>query len=821
MTYTVLGFSGATVRLQDSDGAVSLIVLTELQAPADFALLKAADPATTQPVGLLATVPPEALERARWWEQHLLDVEPGLSRLSIADQHPDTPDPATEQGGATVGSTTVASTTAASTASGSAAGTAVAITAILQREAAKVAELRRAGIRCSARTLQRYRAAYAAQGLWGLVDQRGLRPSLPTGRSDPRVVDAVLTALAEQLHQSTGTKGRVIWRVDNLLRQRYGPDTVGMPARSTMYRLIDALEGGRHSFGSATTRRSLAQRPSGRFGSLQAVRPGQYTEIDSTRLDVMALRDDGQACRVELTGLIDLATRTLCTAVIAPESTKGVDAALILARGLVPERLRPGWPAAASLQRSSLPHEQLAAVDDRLNTAAAKPVIMPESVTVDHGKAFLSETFQSACAHLGISLQPAHPGEPTDKPHIERTILSINTLFCQYVAGYTGRDTTRRARTVAEQATWSIKELQELFDQWVVLGWQSRPHNGLRHPELPTQPLSPNEMYAALVASCGHLPLSLKAADYLELLPVKWRRIDGRGIRLASLTYHCDGGQLRPLYRRSPYAHRQYRWPVHYDPHNLGQVWVRLPEHGDPSTPPTAPETVSPPPAIYGPSALPSRPELPGPPHRRALSELSEATGQTIPDDDDDDDGREQRPSDAAPTSTAPPGWLEVPWVHRDRVAAPFADLTLQHVRKIIAARGDRSNDQNAVAEALRALLQQAFNAPVSRPDHCRTAAVASRTRAVAADRATPFPSTPGAPDAPLTTPKESTAVTCPPITADPHIDVEVEVDLEVDVEVDDDVEPFTDPSSGTDANDAPLRGFGLFDAHQAAQRPW
>ena len=60
------------------------------------------------------------------------------------------------------------------------------------------------------------------------------------------------------------------------------------------------------------------------------------------------------------------------------------------------------------------------------------------------------------------------------KPHIERTFESITTLFCQHVSGYTGRDVTRRGVDVAERAVWSVAELQDLLDEWIVAGFTDR-----------------------------------------------------------------------------------------------------------------------------------------------------------------------------------------------------------------------------------------------------------------------------------------------------------------------------------------------------------
>jgi hypothetical protein len=82
---------------------------------------------------------------------------------------------------------------------------------------------------------------------------------------------------------------------------------------------------------------------------------GEWTEIDSTPLDVRVVLDDGTVDRVELTGLVDQATRTIAAAVLRP-TTKAVDASLLLAWALTPSRCaraglmrrsgRPveGWP---------------------------------------------------------------------------------------------------------------------------------------------------------------------------------------------------------------------------------------------------------------------------------------------------------------------------------------------------------------------------------------------------------------------------------------------------------------------------------------------
>jgi hypothetical protein len=81
---------------------------------------------------------------------------------------------------------------------------------------------------------------------------------------------------------------------------------------------------------------------------------------------------------------------------------------------------------------------------------------------------FVSDNFRSSCAHLGISIQPAHLATGSDKPHIERMFSSLGTLFCQFAAGYLGRSADRRGRGAAVQPAWSLMQMQDLLDEWLI-----------------------------------------------------------------------------------------------------------------------------------------------------------------------------------------------------------------------------------------------------------------------------------------------------------------------------------------------------------------
>ena len=102
---------------------------------------------------------------------------------------------------------------------------------------------------------------------------------------------------------------------------------------------------------------------------------------------------------------------------------------------------------------SALPHERLVAIDARMREAAARPVIVPDQVVIDHGKVFVSDTFVRACDRLGISVQPARKDTPTDKGVVEATFTAIKTLFAQHVAGFKGANPTMCGRGI--EAAWT------------------------------------------------------------------------------------------------------------------------------------------------------------------------------------------------------------------------------------------------------------------------------------------------------------------------------------------------------------------------------
>jgi hypothetical protein len=539
--HVVIGVAGTRVRMASEAGDVRTVLVAELLAEGRLELGPARPGDAPRREAGADGLPGAVAEEARWWEGHIAEVVYGVPPDAPAGTRPRP-------------------------------GYDPELHSLAARERVKAGELTAAGRPVSASTVKHRRQRWEAFGLAGLADRRVARRSAPFGRADPRVAAAMRQAIAETAEDSSRTARFVIWRAGEILQD----GGVALPSTRTLYRVFGTLSRGMHVTGSAATRRSLAARPEGMFGQVHPAAPGELVQMDSTPLDVLVLLDDGVSGRVELTGMIDVATRTVSAAVLRP-ATRSVDASVLLARSVTPEPMRPGWSQALSMAHSALPYDRLLGIDDRLEHAAARPVIVPDTIVIDHGSVFVSANFRASCRHLGISIQPAHLASGAEKPHIERAFGSVASLFCQFVSGYLGRSPDRRGRRIDGKPLWSMLELQELLDEWLILVWQNRPHDGLRDPEHPGRAFTPNQKYAALAEAAGYVPVALSADDYIELLPARWRAVNAYGIRLNRRSY--DSEALNPL-RMQPSGVREHKnlWEIRHDPYDVAKIFVRGPD---------------------------------------------------------------------------------------------------------------------------------------------------------------------------------------------------------------------------------------------------
>ena len=188
----------------------------------------------------------------------------------------------------------------------------------------------------------------------------------------------------------------------------------------------------------------------------------------------MVLLESGVLARADLTIAVDVATRTICAAVLRPVGTKAVDAALLLARMLVPEPMRPGW--AAALRDVGVPCCRTPGCWRRRADGGGGG---PAGDRAGHDRDRRREGVRlrhvhprlRPAGHLGAA---AHgPRTPTDKAVVEATFAAVNTLFCQHVAGYTGSNTHLRGDRVTAEAAWTAARAAGPARRVAAGGWQT------------------------------------------------------------------------------------------------------------------------------------------------------------------------------------------------------------------------------------------------------------------------------------------------------------------------------------------------------------
>lgn len=441
-----------------------------------------------------------------------------------------------------------------------------------ERAAAKAREL---GV--GERTLRRWADAYQDAGEAGLVDKRMIAGK--HAAVDPRWEQACLVVMDRKVKDSTPTASALLYEVGRHLDEQYGEGGVPRPSRATAYRHLARLAKGRNALkGSSKGRRSIAERPPAPYGRLRATRPGEYMIMDTQDLDVFAM--EPVTCRwvgVQLTVVQDLFTRCICGLRLSPVSTKAVDVAGVLHDAMVPRPAPGDWPAEAHWAYHGIPRHLVMTEEQ---PPAGVPACAPETIVIDHGKAFLSAHVISVCTRLGISIQPAQPKKPTDKPTVERFFKTLREGLIQYLPAYKGPDIYSRGEQVEDEAFFFIHELEDIIREWVALCYHRTKHDGLVLPEWPHLGLSPNRMYEAGVAKAGFVRIPRTPGLVYDFLEVAPRTIQHYGVEVNGLRY---GGEAIEHYKntKSPYGGTlNGKWPIRVNPDDVRFVYFQDPADG-------------------------------------------------------------------------------------------------------------------------------------------------------------------------------------------------------------------------------------------------
>lgn len=443
---------------------------------------------------------------------------------------------------------------------------------LMHRYAAKATEL---GV--DPATVRRWVARMKAHGPAGLVTERPVRSALD--RADSRWVDAARAVLKGHVKASRPVRNLVLAEIEERLAATHGRGIVRLPARTTGYQLLRELAKGTNAFeGSTKGKRSIANRPQGVYGRLRATRPGEYVVLDTNRLDVFAM--EPVTCRwvqCELTVAMDLYSRCICGLRLTPVSTKSVDVAGTLFETVRPRAVPTG--GGEPLPYCGVPSTVI--VDaEKLVDAAGQPLlpsVAAETIIFDHGKVYLSNHIQSVCAKLRISLQPARPLTPTDKP-VERWFKTLNQGLLAALPGYKGSDVHSRGAKVEEEAFFFLDELEAIIREWITLIYHRRHHRGLTVPEVPGLKLSPVEMFEHGVTRAGPLRIPARPNLALEFLEEVRVTIQHYGVEIGGLRYN---GDALNEYRNQRSSHRGVdagKWPIAVDRGDVTKVYFQDPK---------------------------------------------------------------------------------------------------------------------------------------------------------------------------------------------------------------------------------------------------
>ena len=167
----------------------------------------------------------------------------------------------------------------------------------------------------------------------------------------------------------------------------------------------------------------------------------------------------------------DLFTRCITGLRVTPVSTKAVDVAGVLYQTVAAGPAPEDWPDEACWPYHGVPQHLVFTEAGRL---PGIPVCPPETLVIDHGKAFVSAHVISVCTRLGISIQPAQPKKPTDKPTLERFFKTLREGLIQYLPAYKGPDIYSRGEGLEDAAFLFIHELEDVIREWTAAAFTDR-----------------------------------------------------------------------------------------------------------------------------------------------------------------------------------------------------------------------------------------------------------------------------------------------------------------------------------------------------------
>lgn len=446
-----------------------------------------------------------------------------------------------------------------------------------RRLESKLAELDKLGLDMSLPTLKRKLKRYREQGPSGLVDRRVAKDAQPLEKLiEPDLLAELAKLLASYEGRSKTSYSAIRAELREVLIENYpDPDErPKLPSPSSIERYVSMLTGQKNPTKGGARRQKEALTPQRPFRPRLVTSPGDECQIDTTVFDAAVLLPDGSIGRPHLSVMVDKRTRTIMGFNFTASAPTGTDHAVLIARTLVPRKLRPWSKHYAQLELPEMPWAPH--LDDEMRQGdwdMHRPYIFPRRLVIDNGSDYRSVVLRETCERYGIHLTESPIHNPTTKAHVERLFGTISKKFARFLPAYVGSNTADRGSKAMDERPLDLRTVSQLFDRWVAVVYQNRQHSALVDPYQPTLRHTPNSMYAASLDLTGHFFVALEEEDFITLMPRAKRTIRPDGIELRGRKY--DSPHLTGMRNQRDDNDEPVQYDMHFDPEDLSQVWVR------------------------------------------------------------------------------------------------------------------------------------------------------------------------------------------------------------------------------------------------------
>ncbi|SIQ29338.1 putative transposase [Peribacillus simplex] len=193
---------------------------------------------------------------------------------------------------------------------------------------------------------------------------------------------------------------------------------------------------------------------------------------------------------------------------------------------------------------------------------------VPETLLVDNGKEFHSNSLKSVCQHFDINLKFCTPGKPWQKGAVERFFGTLNTSLLHQMPGTTLSNIQELKRfdyDPKKNAIIKFSQLMELFLEWLIDDFSVDYHKGVKGV--------PKELWEVSSKNGSLVSIGKFGPEWeIRLYPIKKRRIQHYGIEFEHLEYNSPELDKLRKYLKEKKGNAEV--DVKYNPDDLSKIYV-------------------------------------------------------------------------------------------------------------------------------------------------------------------------------------------------------------------------------------------------------